>query len=165
MPEFRMPSLGADMDAGTIIEWLVKPGDEVHRGDIVAVVDTDKADVDVEIFADGVVDEILVPPGEKVDVGTPLASILAPGETVREASTGGPRRPQPPRRRRPRRRGQRRRASRLPSARRAAARRRRRRPRQGPRPPSPPTRPWSVAWRGTSASTSPASRARGPVAR
>jgi pyruvate dehydrogenase E2 component (dihydrolipoyllysine-residue acetyltransferase) len=82
MPEFRMPSLGADMEAGTIIEWLVKPGDEVHRGDIVAVVDTDKADVDVEIFADGVVDEILVPPGEKVDVGTPLASILAPGETV-----------------------------------------------------------------------------------
>jgi pyruvate dehydrogenase E2 component (dihydrolipoyllysine-residue acetyltransferase) len=81
MPEFRMPSLGADMDAGTIIEWLVKPGDEVHRGDIVAVVDTDKADVDVEIFADGVVDEILVPPGEKVDVGTPLATIAAPGET------------------------------------------------------------------------------------
>ncbi len=69
------------MDAGSIIEWLVKPGDEVHRGDIVAVVDTDKADVDVEIFADGVVDEILVPPGEKVDVGTPLATIAAPGGT------------------------------------------------------------------------------------
>jgi pyruvate dehydrogenase E2 component (dihydrolipoamide acetyltransferase) len=82
MTEFRMPSLGADMDAGTIVEWLVKPGDEVHRGDIVAVVDTDKADVDVEIFADGVVDEILVPPGEKVDVGTTLASIIAPDESV-----------------------------------------------------------------------------------
>jgi pyruvate dehydrogenase E2 component (dihydrolipoamide acetyltransferase) len=80
MPEFRMPSLGADMEAGTIVEWLVKPGDEVHRGDIVAVVDTDKADVDVEIFDDGVVEEILVLPGERVDVGTPLASITAPGE-------------------------------------------------------------------------------------
>ena len=82
MPEFRMPSLGADMDAGTVVEWLVKPGDEVHRGDIVAVVDTDKADVDVEIFDDGVVDEILVPPGKRVDVGTPLATITAPGETA-----------------------------------------------------------------------------------
>lgn len=83
MPEFRMPSLGADMDAGTIVEWLVKPGDRVHRGDIVAVVDTDKADVDVEIFDDGVVDEILVPSGERVDVGTPLATISAAGEAVR----------------------------------------------------------------------------------
>ena len=48
-----MPSLGADMEAGTVVEWLVKAGDEVHRGDIVAVVDTDKADIDVEIFASG----------------------------------------------------------------------------------------------------------------
>jgi pyruvate dehydrogenase E2 component (dihydrolipoyllysine-residue acetyltransferase) len=79
MGEFRMPSLGADMEAGTITEWLVKPGDEVHRGDIVAVVDTDKADVDVEIFEDGVVDELLVPPGTKVPVGTPLARLRAPG--------------------------------------------------------------------------------------
>ena len=85
MPEFTMPSLGADMDAGTIVEWLVKPGDEVHRGDIVAVVDTDKADVDVEIFDDGVVDEILVPPGERVDVGTPLATI-----TTSAAAAGRP---------------------------------------------------------------------------
>ena len=70
-----MPSLGADMEAGTVTEWLVKPGDEVHRGDIVAVVDTDKADVDVEIFDDGVVEELLVPVGTKVPVGTPLARL------------------------------------------------------------------------------------------
>ena len=70
-----MPSLGADMDAGTITQWLVKPGDRVHRGDIVAVVDTDKADVDVEIFEDGVIDQILVPEGQKVPVGTPLAAV------------------------------------------------------------------------------------------
>ncbi|MEX1008649.1 MAG: dihydrolipoamide acetyltransferase family protein [Acidimicrobiia bacterium] len=75
MGEFLMPSLGADMDAGTIVEWLVKPGDRVRRGDIVAVVDTDKADVDVEIFEDGVIDRILVPEGEKVPVGTPLATL------------------------------------------------------------------------------------------
>ena len=73
--EFRMPSLGADMDEGTVTEWLVHPGDRVHRGDIVAVVDTDKADVDVEIFEDGVIEEILVPAGERVAVGTPLAVV------------------------------------------------------------------------------------------
>jgi len=75
MGEFRMPSLGADMDAGTITEWLVKPGDHVQRGDIVAVVDTEKADIEVEIFEDGVVEEILVPVGVKVPVGTPLATL------------------------------------------------------------------------------------------
>ena len=73
MGEFRMPSLGADMEAGTVIEWRVKLGDEVHRGDIVAVVDTDKADIDVEIFESGVIEELLVPVGERVAVGTPLA--------------------------------------------------------------------------------------------
>lgn len=70
-----MPSLGADMDVGTVTEWLVAPGDEVRRGDIVAVVDTAKSEVEVETFDDGVVREILVPPGEQVPVGTVLATI------------------------------------------------------------------------------------------
>jgi pyruvate/2-oxoglutarate dehydrogenase complex dihydrolipoamide acyltransferase (E2) component len=73
--EFRMPSLGADMDAGTVVEWRVAPGDAVHRGDIVAVIDTDKADIDVEIFDTGVIDELLVPVGARVPVGTPLAIV------------------------------------------------------------------------------------------
>jgi pyruvate dehydrogenase E2 component (dihydrolipoamide acetyltransferase) len=51
--DFVMPSLGADMEAGTIVEWRVHPGDVVHRGDIVAVVDTDKSDIEVEVFAYG----------------------------------------------------------------------------------------------------------------
>ena len=42
MAEFRMPSLGADMEAGTLVEWLIKPGDPVKRGDIVALVETEK---------------------------------------------------------------------------------------------------------------------------
>jgi pyruvate dehydrogenase E2 component (dihydrolipoamide acetyltransferase) len=75
MGEFRMPSLGADMDAGTVTEWRVRPGDTVHRGDIIAVVDTDKADIDVEVFEDGVVEELLVAPGERVPVGTLLARL------------------------------------------------------------------------------------------
>lgn len=70
-----MPSLGADMTEGTIVEWLVAPGDVLHRGDVVAVVDTEKAAIDVECFHDGVLDKILVPQGQKVAVGTPLAVI------------------------------------------------------------------------------------------
>jgi pyruvate dehydrogenase E2 component (dihydrolipoamide acetyltransferase) len=73
--DFVMPSLGADMEAGTIVEWRVHPGDVVHRGDIVAVVDTDKSDIEVEVFEDGVVEELLVDEGRSVPVGTPLARL------------------------------------------------------------------------------------------
>jgi pyruvate dehydrogenase E2 component (dihydrolipoamide acetyltransferase) len=79
MGEFRMPSLGADMEIGTIIEWRVKPGDTVHRGDIVAVVDTEKSDIEVEIFEDGVIDELVVEPGVEVPVGTVLARLTPVG--------------------------------------------------------------------------------------
>jgi pyruvate dehydrogenase E2 component (dihydrolipoamide acetyltransferase) len=75
-----MPSLGADMENGTVLEWLVKPGDSVKRGDIVAVVDTEKATIEVEIFQTGVIEKIIVPVGEKVPVGTLLAVIRAVGE-------------------------------------------------------------------------------------
>jgi pyruvate dehydrogenase E2 component (dihydrolipoamide acetyltransferase) len=80
--EFRMPALGADMEAGTILEWLVKPGDAVKRGDLIAVVDTEKATVEVEVFETGVVQELLVPLGEKVPIGTLLALIRTDGEIV-----------------------------------------------------------------------------------
>ena len=78
MGDFLMPSLGADMDSGTVLEWRVGPGDTVHRGDIVAVVDTDKSTIDVEVFEDGVVTELLVEPGSEVPVGTVLAHIGVP---------------------------------------------------------------------------------------
>lgn len=74
-----MPSLGADMTEGTLLEWLVKPGDPVHRGDIVAVVDTSKSAVEVECFDDGVVDSLVVQPGTKVPVGTVLATLATTG--------------------------------------------------------------------------------------
>lgn len=70
-----MPSLGADMTEGTLLEWLVKPGDVVHRGDVVAVVDTSKSAIDVEVFQDGRVTELLVEPGTTVPVGAPLALV------------------------------------------------------------------------------------------
>ena len=72
-----MPSLGADMDSGTLVEWLVHEGDTVHRGDPIAVVDTDKSAIEVESFDDGVVESFLVQPGTRVAVGTPLASLTA----------------------------------------------------------------------------------------
>jgi pyruvate dehydrogenase E2 component (dihydrolipoamide acetyltransferase) len=78
--EFTMPALGADMDEGRLDEWLVKPGDTVTRGQIVAVVETTKAAVEVECWHDGVVGELLVPVGQTVAVGTPLATLLEPGD-------------------------------------------------------------------------------------
>jgi pyruvate dehydrogenase E2 component (dihydrolipoamide acetyltransferase) len=84
MSEFRMPSLGADMDYGTVLEWRVAPGDRVRRGDVVVLVDTDKAEIEVEIWEGGVVDRILVPPGEKVPVGSVLAT-LRPDAAAAEA--------------------------------------------------------------------------------
>ncbi|HOB49123.1 MAG TPA: dihydrolipoamide acetyltransferase family protein [Mycobacterium sp.] len=80
MIEFTMPALGADMDEGTLNEWLVKPGDTVSRGQIVAVVETTKAAVEIECWHDGIVDRLLIPVGETVAVGTPLAILLEPGE-------------------------------------------------------------------------------------
>jgi pyruvate dehydrogenase E2 component (dihydrolipoamide acetyltransferase) len=80
MIEFKMPALGADMDEGTLNEWLVKPGDKVTRGQIVAVVETTKAAVEIECWQEGTVGELLVPVGETVQVGTTLATLLAEGE-------------------------------------------------------------------------------------
>ena len=70
-----MPSLGADMEAGTLVEWLVKPGDRVKRGDIVAVVETQKGAIEIEIFETGQIEQVLVGLNSKVPVGTPLARI------------------------------------------------------------------------------------------
>jgi pyruvate dehydrogenase E2 component (dihydrolipoamide acetyltransferase) len=86
MIEFKLPSLGADMDQGKLVEWKVKLGDAVKRGQVVAVVDTSKAAVEVEIWQDGTLFEQLVPIGESVPVGTVIATLLAPGETPEQAA-------------------------------------------------------------------------------
>lgn len=77
MRDFTLPSLGADMDKGRLIEWLVKPGDPVRKGQAVAVVDTSKAAIEVEIWFDGVVGELRAVPGEMIPVGTVMATIVA----------------------------------------------------------------------------------------
>ena len=99
MGEFRMPSLGADMESGTVLEWRVRVGDTVHRGDIVALVDTDKADIEVEVFEDGVIEQIVVPPGVAVPVGEVLALIgtepKQPAGVGPPAAAGSPPAPSP----------------------------------------------------------------------
>jgi len=82
MAEFVLPALGADMSAGTLLEWLKQPGDQVERGEIIAIVHTDKADIEVEVYASGVVQELLVEPGTEVPTGTVLALIGEEGEVA-----------------------------------------------------------------------------------
>jgi len=77
-----MPSLGADMQEGTLIEWSVKPGDRVKRGDIIGVVRTEKADIEVEVYHDGVVDQLLAKAGETLPVGAVIAVIQEEGEAA-----------------------------------------------------------------------------------
>lgn len=73
MFEYKMPSLGADMDKGTLIQWHVKPGDMVKRGDIIADVETEKGIIEAEIWTPGMIIELTVQPGQKVPVGAVLA--------------------------------------------------------------------------------------------
>jgi pyruvate dehydrogenase E2 component (dihydrolipoamide acetyltransferase) len=91
--EFRLPALGADMDAGTIVEWHVAPGDSCKRGDVVAVVETDKGAIDVEVFVDGIVRELLVSPGTRVPVGTVLALLDTEAPAPAAEAVTGPSRP------------------------------------------------------------------------
>ena len=118
MGEFRMPSLGADMESGTLVDWRIQPGDTVKRGDVVALVETEKGVIEVEIFETGVVESLVVQPGQKVPVGAILATIRTdgrpaetrpfPGAAVTEQKTEAPPvsapapAPQPPESHRPR---------------------------------------------------------------
>lgn len=75
MIEFNMPSLGADMEDGTLVAWRKKPGDAVSRGDIIAEVETQKGLIEIEIFEEGTIKKLLIAEGDKVPVGTVIAII------------------------------------------------------------------------------------------
>ena len=73
------------MEVGTVLEWYVAPGDEVKRGDVIALVDTEKAEIEVEIWQTGKVTGVLVEIGKQVPVGTPLLELSETGEAVAPA--------------------------------------------------------------------------------
>lgn len=88
-----MPSLGAEMEAGTLVEWLKQPGDHLKRGDIIAVVETEKGAIEIEVFQEGVLEEHLAAPGSVLPVGAVMARIS--GQAAAEAPPE-PAAPSPP---------------------------------------------------------------------
>lgn len=93
-----MPSLGSDMTSAKLTEWLVKPGDRVTRGEVVAVVETQKGAIEIEVFETGIVTELTAQIGADLPVGAPLAVIAAEGEETGEKTSGetGPDAPDAP---------------------------------------------------------------------
>lgn len=79
MSEFKLPFLGPDVEEAKLLSWQIQPGETVRRGQVVCVVDTAKAAVDVEAWQEGTVQELLVAPGEQVHVGQPLLQFAANG--------------------------------------------------------------------------------------
>jgi len=82
MTDIRLPSLGADMDAGTIVSWCVAPGDAVQKGDLIGEIETDKGVFDLDSRETGVVAELLIAPGTKVAVGTPIVRLREAGDAA-----------------------------------------------------------------------------------
>jgi len=95
MIEFKLPALGSDMDEGTLLEWKVGVGDTVKKGQVVAIVDTTKAAVDIESWQEGTVHELIAEIGKKMPVGTVMALLLEAGETAPKVGAGGTAKPVP----------------------------------------------------------------------
>jgi pyruvate dehydrogenase E2 component (dihydrolipoamide acetyltransferase) len=85
-----MPSLGAEMEAATLVQWRVKPGDAVRKGDVVAAVETEKGIIDIEAFEGGVVERLEVQPGTRVAVGAPLALFAGAAGPAAPAAPAAP---------------------------------------------------------------------------
>jgi pyruvate dehydrogenase E2 component (dihydrolipoamide acetyltransferase) len=83
--EFSMPALSSTMETGKIVAWLKNPGDRVEKGENILVVESDKADMDVESFHSGILASILVPAGESAPVGAPIALIAESEAEVAQA--------------------------------------------------------------------------------
>jgi len=84
MSTFVMPSLGADMESAVLMEWKVKKGENISKGDIIAEVETSKGVIEIEVFEDGVIEKLLVKEETECAVGTPLAVIRGKEQEVEE---------------------------------------------------------------------------------
>lgn len=80
MHEFALPSLGADMDDATLVQWYVTVGQSVKRGDLICLIESEKGAIDVETWVDGKVARLIGAPGQKVNVGETIAAFALPGE-------------------------------------------------------------------------------------
>jgi pyruvate dehydrogenase E2 component (dihydrolipoamide acetyltransferase) len=89
--EILMPALSPTMEEGTLAKWLVKEGDTVSSGDLLAEIETDKATMEFEAVDEGVIGKILVPEGtEGVKVNSPIAVLLEDGESAGDISSAAP---------------------------------------------------------------------------
>ncbi|MEW6406478.1 MAG: biotin/lipoyl-containing protein, partial [Chloroflexota bacterium] len=79
-----MPKLGFDMAEGTLVRWVKNEGENVNKGDVLAEIETDKATVEVESSASGVVRKLLVEAGSIVPIGDPIAIVGAADEVISE---------------------------------------------------------------------------------
>src|SRR5512144_3303204 len=96
MPEIFMPRLSDTMEEGTLSTWLKNVGDRVEKGDVLADIETDKATMELEAYDAGVLERVLVQPGETVPIGTPIA-VIGSGEGVSGAAKqAGPAQPAAP---------------------------------------------------------------------
>ena len=83
--DILMPALSPTMEEGTLSKWLVKEGDKVESGDLIAEIETDKATMEVEAIDDGIIGKILVSEGqESIKVNSPIAILLSEGENLSE---------------------------------------------------------------------------------
>ena len=95
--ELKMPALSPTMEEGTLAKWLVKEGDDVKSGDILAEIETDKATMEFEAVDEGKIARILVPEGsEGVKVGAPIAIMAGEGEDAGAAASAAPKADTPP---------------------------------------------------------------------
>src|ERR1700741_4364129 len=95
--ELKMPALSPTMEEGTLAKWLVKEGDKVESGDILAEIETDKATMEFEAVDEGTVAKILVPEGtDGVKVGAPIAILAGEGEDAGAAASAAPKADVPP---------------------------------------------------------------------
>ncbi len=86
--QIRMPKLSDTMEEGTLIAWRKSPGDAIRRGEILADIETDKADMEFESYTEGTIHSFLIEPGACVPVGTLIAVIQLPGETAEQVESG-----------------------------------------------------------------------------
>lgn len=92
--EIKMPQLSDTMSSGKILSWRLKEGEPVKRGDILAEVETDKANLEIESFFNGTLLKVMIPAGSVAKVGEVIAVIGQPGESVGAPSTSPAQRPQ-----------------------------------------------------------------------